>query len=368
VTQSQQKQGLNLATPAQKRSVLETFNQAAARYADWRAQKRHGPHETRRTEMLARVATFPGGAELLQQAAAKGVEIVVVREAVLKGGAADWNNNGPHPVIRVGNCGDPAGMALAFWHELRHMRQDDANPGRGFANGGQVRDASTAHLMGMMIEADAFTAETLLALQQKKAGNPEYYAAMFRAHDANGVHGEIVRFLEQKPYESFPGDAAFARGLFTYLMTEGLQTYRTGYFNTLAGHFRRAPTLGDFQALLARAERGGMRANQELTDMYGPGFSGVAPRALATAFWPAQNYEERGALDLIVKTISRAPSLTETGFQKARDEILDRAMGISFRELEHPRHVPDEEQQARDRLTKAAAQDRMPPRRPRPSA
>ncbi|MEZ0222913.1 MAG: DUF6782 family putative metallopeptidase [Alphaproteobacteria bacterium] len=316
-------------TPVQEQSEssLGAFNRASKGFGDWLYQKRHGKHDVRRAEMLTRIATFPGGTGLLNKAGEMGCDILVKPEKEV-GAQGAFDDAGDQPVITIANTGNPAGMAIALWHELRHMAQYAANPGKGVAGPGQLKDARTAHMMGVMIEADAFTAETLMALQQKKAGNSEYYDAMFAGTREPGAHRDILRFLRAQPYESFNDDAKFARALFTHLMMDGLLSYRTRYFSYLGAQFAAADNVDSFRARVAASKRGGMKAGPELGAFYGPGYTAVSPRALATAFLPVQPVDEQQMLALVERTVKRAPHLTENEFQQAKKEIFARKQDI----------------------------------------
>ncbi|TAL34837.1 MAG: hypothetical protein EPN97_08225 [Alphaproteobacteria bacterium] len=305
------------------------FNRAAKSFGSWLYQQRHGKHDTRKADMLARVATFPGGQELLQKAAKRGVSIVVAPKKEI-GSDGYYDAAKEPPEIGIANSGNPAAMAMALWHELRHMRQHEGNPA-GMAFGGQLKDPRTAHLMGMMAEADAFTAETLMALQQKKSGNPEYFDAMFSRPDY-GPHRYIAGFLRQQPYESFKDDAAFARALFTGMMTEGLLSYRASYFSRLGFHFRVSEDLAAFRRRVGNSKQGGIEADAPLAALYGPGFMSVSPKALMAAFYAAQPADERQALRLAQNTVNRADRLTEQEFRDARQEVIRRTQEIYMKD------------------------------------
>lgn len=314
------------------------FNRAAKAFGSWLYQQRHGRHDARKADMLARVATFPGGEELLKQAAGRGVHIVIgTRKEIGSEGSYDPAREPPE--IGVANTGNPAAMAMILWHELRHMRQHMANPG-GMAFAGQLKDPRTAHLMAMMAEADAFTAETLMALQQKKAGNPEYFDAMFTRPDY-GPHRHIKGFLSAHPYESFKDDGAFARALFTGMMTEGLLSYRASYFSRLGFQFRVADDLAAFRKQIEKSRQGGLAADETLTALYGPGYMSVSPRALMAAFHAAQPADEQYVLRLAQNTVNRADKLTETEFRKARDDIVRHTQEIYMKDPdEYPYSSP----------------------------
>jgi hypothetical protein len=305
------------------------FNRAAKLLGSWLYQQRHGKHDTQKADMLARVATFPGGQALLQKAADRGVRIVVGAKKEI-GSDGYYNSAKEPPEIGIANTGNPAGMAAALWHELRHMRQHEANPA-GLCVPGSLKDPRTAHIMSMMMEADAFTAETLMALQQRKAGNAEYHHAMF-ANPDYGVRLHIKGFLRERPYESFRDDAAFSRALFTNLMVDGLLSYRASYFSHLGYQFAASNNLEEFRKRIGGAEKGGTGASPELTALYGPGFMSVSPQALMGAFYAAQPADEKHTLHLAQTTINRADSLTEEQFQKARTEILQRAQEIYMKD------------------------------------
>jgi hypothetical protein len=243
-------------------------------------------------------------------------------------------------------------MAIALWHELRHMKQDAANAG-GMAVGGQLKDARTGHLMGMIAEADAFTAETLMALQQKKAGHQEYFEVTEKSRDY-GVRKYIQGFLRRRPYESFRDDETFARALFTELMTEGLVSYRASYFARLGRHFAASATVEDFRKSVEQSETGGTKGGPELTKMYGKAYSSVSPRALMSAFWCVQPPEERDTLDLVETAVRLAPAMTESAFQQVKSDILERVQNIYMHDPDEPFYLRDEGVAAAGLLKKAA--------------
>lgn len=306
--------------------MSRAFNGAAKTLGDWLGQAVHGSHDKRRAEMFARIRTFPGGEDLLKKAADAGCEIVV-RPASEMGGEGDFNGRTIPPRIRIKNTGNTAGMAMALWHELRHFQQNAANGPRGFTHHGQLRDARTAHMMNVMIEADAFTAETVMALQQKKAGNPEYFNAMFD-HPSNGAHRDIMRFMRDNPYEGFKDDASFSRALFTHMTSSGLLSYRASFFIHLGAEVYAANSADDFRQRVKESPRGGTKGSPDLAALYGPGYTSVSVRALATAFFTAQPDDEQKALNLVEQTVRRAPTLTEQEFQQAKREIVQQVNAI----------------------------------------
>jgi hypothetical protein len=317
-----------VTTRAEASRGTSVFNRAAEGFGDWLYQARRGKHTVRRAEMLARVGSFPGGPQLIEQAQKLGVDILVASEKDV-GAQGTYDRLGEKPLIYIANTGNPAAMAIALWHELRHMQQDAANPGVGMMCAGQLKDPRTAVLMSMMQEADAFTAETLMALQQKKAGKPEYFEAMFKGYLPDGAHRDIARFLRRNPYEDSKDDAAYARRLFTHLMLDGLMSYRANYFTRLRLRFMPERGLADFQSQVEQSPQGGTKASPELAKLYGDNFMSVSPRALAAAFWAAQPIDEREAFERIEKTVKNAGSLTEQQFAQSRADILTRVKDLS---------------------------------------
>lgn len=318
--------GYPLAQTRESSAVRLAFNKAAKTVGDWLGQAITGTHDKRREEMFARIRTFPGGEDLLKKAAESGCEILVLPRSEMSG-EGSFNARTTPPCIHIKNTGNTAGMAMALWHELRHFQQNAANGPRGYTHHGQLKDARTAHMMNVMIEADAFTAETLMALQQKKAGNPEYFNAMFD-RPSNGSHRDIMRFMRDNSYEDFKDDATFARALFTHMTSSGLLNYRASYFLHLGASVYAAENVEDFRQRIKDGPRGGTRGSPELSALYGPGYSAVSVRALATAFFHVQPEDERQALELVEKTVRRAPTLTEEQFQEAKQDILKKTMAV----------------------------------------
>ena len=342
------------------------FNFAANKVVDWRDRKKYGPREVQLADILTRLSTFPGGQDLLRRAQAMEVDISVVGRNDLKGALGHFEATGEKPVIQIATSDNAAAMTLYLWHELRHMLQHAANPD-GMAMGGRLRDARTAHILGTMWEADAFTAETLTALKQKKSGHPEYFDAIL-AKPEPGAHQYIARFLQEKPYESFRDDASFSRALFTGLMLDGLLSYRVGYFDHLKQDIRNSKDIGEFRDKIAKSPSGGMVLGPELMAQYGTGFTQVSSRALATAFLRAQPFDEQSALLRVETMVRRADRMTDPEFQKAKQEIVSRLQDIWYKESNGYRG--QEAEAASNRLHKAAeaetpaALSDLKPRRP----
>jgi len=195
---------------------------------EMRVQLRNGRHDKRRARMLAHIKVMPGGAEMLKTAEDNGIEIRVLRPDAMKGSAGKLTRCSKSPsVVSIANNGDDVQMALTLWHELRHVRQmhdwGRLSPG----NTGRLRDTQRMHVLSMMIEADAYTSQTLMALQAKKAGRGGYMDALLRRESR--AFKTIRAFLEKTPYESFPDDGAFARALFVEVMQKGLPGYSRSY-------------------------------------------------------------------------------------------------------------------------------------------
>jgi hypothetical protein len=350
-----------------------SFNRAADNVRDWLYQKRHGKHDARRDDMLARVATFPGGAELLQKAKDASCDIFV-KSRRDTGAEGRFSGEGERPWIMIANTGNPAEMATSLWHELRHMLQHLANAPIGVAHAGQIKDPRTGYLMELMGEADAFTAETLVACQQKKSGNPEYYGNLL-TRPSDGVYGYIARYLKKNPYESFKDDATFARAMFTYLMLAGPLNYRARYFQRLGNIFSGSGDAKTFNAALAASKSGGSAFSPELTEMYGSGYAGVSYRALAAAFSRGQPFDEQLTLLRIESVVRKAPHMTEQQFQEAKTDVLQHVKDVYFKESDNSFRGFDQDRAAQ-RLRHAALSDtpatftdlKPPPAPPKPAA
>lgn len=348
-----------MAEPSDKQKQAGAFNRAATGLRLWFYNKKYGPDETRRAEMLARVEALPGGADLLKTAADLGIPIRVLPKKEV--GADGSLSRGENYAVSVANNGNPAAMALTLWHELRHVLQNADNPEAGMPLGGDLKNARTSHMLALMQEADAFTAETLVAVQQRRAGNPEYYNILLEGK-GEGPFAFIARFLRNRPPENFKDDAAFARALFTDLMCDGLLAYRAQFFARYLHEFKRADTLEAFRNRLDEVKAGGTHTGPELKALYGSGFmSSTSARALATAFWQAQPEDERQAVEMVGRTMRRAHRLTEAEFRAARDEIIQRTQELYFKDPEEAQFKSPDVLKAEKRLKQSAAADKPLP-------
>jgi hypothetical protein len=335
------------------------FNRAAAGLRLWLHNKKYGPDEKRRAEMLARVEALPGGPALLKTAEDLGIPIRVLPKKEI-GADGSLSRDGGF-TVSVANNGNPAAMALTLWHELRHVLQNAGNPGIGMPLGGDLKNARTSHMLALMQEADAFTAETLVAVRQRRAGNPEYYNLLL-AGKGEGPFAFIAGFLKSRPPENFRDDASFARALFTDLMCDGLLAYRAQFFARYLHQFRKAETLDGFRSHLDAVTAGGTQTGPELQALYGAGFMGAtSARALATAFWQAQPEDERQAIEMIGRTVRRAHRLTEAEFRAARDEIIARTQELYFKDPDEARFKSPDVLKAEKRLKQSAAADKPLP-------
>ena len=308
---------------ARKRVTL-LLATADDRYVQWK----HGTHRAARAEIMARVATMPGGDDLLKSAKKHGVKIYVVRPGRIDDVQGRFSRGPAGAVIRVANRGDIARMTTTLWHELRHMQQH-IDRGDMKSAAGKLHNAQDEHVIGMMIEADAFTAQTLMALREAKNGSPEYIDAMLAK--GGGARGCIGKFLKQSPPESFPDEQHFARALFTEIMENGLPRYSAKYFERHNKIFNKASSISQFRDIVAQTGKGSpFIPTEKLSGAYFAANDSVpAVGDLARLFFEKQPEEARITLALIEDTVTKVAVLKEVEFQTARDAILARTESLT---------------------------------------
>jgi hypothetical protein len=339
--------------PDKAGQLAEVFNYHAGGLGDWWRQKRLGQHEDRRAEIIARVKAMEGGSALLQAAEEAGVSIhVVPKENVGAEGVLDRDSKG-NPVVGVANTGNPVGMAVTLWHELRHVLQNIDMPDLGVPYG-RARDAGANHTFALMLEADAFTAEAVMAFQEKKKGNPEYYNHILKASGV-GPYTSRRRFLLENPPESFRDEQQFARALFTEMMVEGLTAYSAKFFLSHGRVFNNSEDTAAFRDKIKDTPDIYAVTPTRMSQMYGQGFlPSTSMRALLTGFAEALPLQEQAALNLIEKTAANAASLTQQEFRRAREEVLQRVQDIYYTDPEDRPYETNEVTAAKTRLRKAA--------------
>lgn len=300
------------------------FATADDRYVQWK----HGTHRAARAEIMSRVAAMPGGDDLLRAAKKHGVKIFVVRPGRIDDVQGRFSRGVSGAVIRVANRGDIARMTTTLWHELRHMQQH-IDRGDMKSSTGKLHNAQDEHVIGMMIEADAFTAQTLMALREAKNGKPEYIDAMMAK--GGGARGCIAKFIKHSPPESFPDEQHFARALFTEIMQNGLPRYSAKYFERHNTIFNAASSVAQFRDVVAKAGVAPQfKPTGKLTDTYFAANEHVPAVAdLARLFFEKQPDDARQTLALIEDTVKKAPALKEEEFQQARDAILAQTQNLT---------------------------------------
>lgn len=308
---------------ARKRVTL-LLATADDRYVQWK----HGTHRGARADIMARVAAMPGGDDLLKSAKKHGVKIYVVRPGRIDDVQGRFSRGPAGAAIRIANRGDIARMTTTLWHELRHMQQH-IDRGDMKSAAGKLLNAQDEHVIGMMIEADAFTAQTLMALREAKNGNPEYIDAMMAK--GGGARGCIKKFLKASPPESFPDEQHFARALFTEIMQNGLPRYSAKYFERHNKIFNAASSAAQFRDIVAKAGAPfQFKPTEKLSGTYFAANDPVpAVTDLARLFLEKQPEEARTTLALIEDTVTKAAVLKEEEFQQARDAILERTQSLT---------------------------------------
>lgn len=293
-------------------------------------QLRHGAHRDGRAEIMDRVAAMPDGERLLELAEKHRVKILVVSPASIDDVQGRFSRGPAGAIIRVANRGDIARMTTTLWHELRHMQQ---HIDRGDMSGraGKLHNARDEHVIGLMIEADAFTAQTVMAVSQARAGRPEYLQAML---DRDGPAMDCIReFLKKSGPADFDDLQHFARALFTEMMRDGLPRYSAKYFERHRNDFKKAATVEKFRKLVKReGVAPEFIPSDRLLDTY-LRRDAAAPSVAAVArkFFAEQPFEARDTLSLIEDTVKHAAVLSESEYQQRREEIIDRTAGLSAR-------------------------------------
>lgn len=333
--------------------VKTLFVIADDRYVQWR----RGEHVELCKALLKEIEGLPGGKALLKSAARSKVKISVVRPRQIKNSAGRFSRAKGKPNVYIANTGDRSRMATTLWHELRHVQQ---HIDRGdIRTGGVSRlfDTRRQHVISLMIEADAFTAQAMVALTQKEKGNPEYFNA-FMSRDTNAVVA-IKRFLQENPFEKAIDKKEFARALFTDIMLDGLDGYSGKYMEAYYKIFKEKKTLEDFRKAIGKKKvPPEFHVSTALTDMYGQDYAaGTSVKALSTAFMRAQQPDVRGTLGLVEKTVQNVNSMTPGEYAKARREIMKRTKSLKKAFNKKAVKQPPE---TREALKRAARQDRPP--------
>lgn len=304
--------------------VKELYNAADDRVVQWRK----GRHADRRAEIINRVAELPGGAKLLKMAKEHGVKIYVVAPRRIDKAKGRFSRGGGKKIIRVANNGDVDLMTTTLWHELRHAEQHIE---RGDMDGNTTRlhDTRAQHTLSLMHEADAFTMQALLALRQKKAGNPAYFDKLVaRPGAASAV---INQFTRANPFDKAEDEAQYARRLFTEIMLRGLTGYNSKYFEGYNETFKKLENVESYRNLLSKRRAApDFGGSEELTDVYGGKFmSSTSVRAISSAFLHAQPKAAYDALKLIEETAEKAETLSGPEYRQVRKEILKRTKKLS---------------------------------------
>ncbi len=295
---------------------------------DAAVQLRYGSFESQKAAMVARLEEIEGGKEALKAAQQAKAQISVVSKRRIDGVRGRFSRGTARPRVRVSASGDMAQMTATLWHELRHLRQ---HLERGDLKGGVSRLHGTRkqHMISLMIEADAFTAQTLMCLREKKAGHPEYLDKFLAT--GKGAAEAARTLLAHRPYESFPDDGTFARALFGDIMKTNMPGYQAKYFRSYHRIFNKAATLAQLRQMAGiTREAPDFPASSTLMDLYGRKGGDIASvPQLAKAYYRAQEPDVRDALTLIEETVRQADKMTEDEFAAARTDILKRTEKLS---------------------------------------
>ncbi len=309
---------------------------AIDKWQEDRQQRKTGSHESRKAEITIRMDDLPGGAELKETIARNNIPVDVLSKRNIKNafGAVAKASDQPTVNVEILNTGNPVAMARTTYHEYRHVLQME-DMGKIETGGGRVlKDVRTCHMLSMMMEADAYTAEVLAACKAAKSGHPEYLQDLFTNREGGPNAQHAKAFLQKQPFDSFKDDAHFARALFTDFMLNGLDNYSTVYFGSYRMQFLLSPTLNDFKKHLEQtAEPQTFTPSKQLAEIYKQEFmDGVSVRALAHAFRRNLPQEEQQLLRIIDTTVANAGNYSEEQYQKKREDILMRANSIYMKE------------------------------------
>lgn len=281
-------------------------------------QLRHGSHKVHKQNIISRLKELPGGEAMLLTAKQHGVKISVVSLRRNKGSKGKFTRVKGQARVRVSNTGSDARMAMTLYHELRHMQQHIE---RGDMAGGttRIKDTRAQHMISLMIEADAFTAQMLMGLRRKKSGDPEYFDALMERESP--AFDAIRAYLKKTPYETIADETAFARGLFTEIMLTGLPSYHAKFFNAYAKAFEKSGSADEFRRHMAgKTAPPDFTPSKDLYDIYSEKPPQLRP--LAAMFLRAQDSDVRRVISLVDKTISNADRISEAEFQQAKAEIV----------------------------------------------
>ncbi|MDE1151523.1 MAG: hypothetical protein PW788_03205 [Micavibrio sp.] len=323
-----------------------------------RLERVNGTHESRREEILQRMDDLPGGDVLKKLLLDEDISLEVQSPRQLRNcfGQVSKAPGNDRVSAQIANNGDGVGMARTAYHELRHvlqiadMGQLDEGAGR------RLKNVRTGHMISLMMEADAYTAEIVSAIKADKNGKPEYLRDVLNKRDNGPNVDHAKRFLRMNPFDSFKDEGAFARALFTDLMMNSLDNYSTNYFGSYRMQFLVCPTLQEFKDHLDKS--GPMKdftPSEKLGAIYGADFAGgVSVRALTAMFRTQMPQEEQNVLRLIDSTVKKADTMTDAEYEKLRDDILIKTQSIYWKE-DHNTHPPGTAYSAASRFLQKAA-------------
>lgn len=335
------------------------------RWLEKRDEKRFGPLAQRAAEVQAHLEQMPGGAALLAENNRIGAPIRVEHMRNLRGDFGYVSKKPEDGVVSttLANTGNPVAMARTAYHELRHVLQLESLGLAETGGGRRLREVRTGFMISKMMEADAFTAEALAALQAGRAGKKEFIEELLESRDNQGPNIAHVRaFLKKRPFDSFENDAQFARALFTDLMLNSLDNYAVTFFGNYRMQFIFANTLEQFREAADKAAPiTNMTPANILSDIYGPDFmSGTSLAAVTAMFRAALPEEERRALRLIDSALEKRHTFTEEEYRARRREILDTTEPIHMREYLNI-HPPGTAYGVTAKFLQAAAEACRPP-------
>lgn len=286
----------------------------------------------RKRAVLKHVRRLPDGPEMLEIAKQNGVSITVREKKDMPKAAGRLVRSSEKPSkVEIADKEDTVAMAMTLWHELRHVRQMHEWGRLAPGNTGRLNEnTAMTHILHMMIEADAYTSQTLTALRLQGEGTDAYFAALAKRDKA--VFAHIHKFLADRPYDSFDNDGAFSRALFRHLMTGPLDNYSRKYFKTYQNDLEKAETLVDFRELIAKRKTPApFEPTAGLTDIYSLK-SGAALRPLeevAADYIALRPRLERHTLEKIDALVAERDTMSAAEYKKRRADNLKRIAPIT---------------------------------------
>lgn len=288
----------------------------------------YGRDDKRKEQMIAEVAKTAEGRRLLKLASDNDIPIRIAPKGFMADtfGIVEKDDGDATVSIKVGNNGHPVDMATTLHHELRHIEQQRARGtlAKGFFGG--LEDATRQHMVSLLEEADAFTAEAVEAWKRDRAGDPAWMDEMYARGGA--ATSTALVFMEEHPPEKFASEAAFSRALLAHMMMHALDGYSKDYFGEYGQAFRENSSVAEFRKALAEEPQiPADPAAPELMKLYGGGMSLAS--AFADVFVKALPAKVRDTLKMIEDAVAEADRMTEDDYAAVRRTVMSRTERLS---------------------------------------